>query len=199
METILRFRYLLALLVVFEILFFWGIRAEAHCDTLDGPVVQIAKTAIRTGDVTPVLKWVSSDDETTIRAAFNRTISVRKFGGDAESLADRYFFETLVRIHRASEGASYSGLKPGTDIDPAVALADKAIQSGSSDKLVRVLTRALGNGLRARFGDVMQTAKHADESVESGRKFVKAYVTFTHYAESIHGYLKGGDTHNETH
>src|SRR5210317_1037120 len=118
----------------------------AHCDTLDGPVVQTARIALEKGDVTPLLKWVHADDEKEIRVAFQKTLAVRAKGAEAKELADMYFFETLVRIHRAGEGAPYTGLKPGEAVDPAVALADKALESGSVDKLVDVLTKAMANG-----------------------------------------------------
>ncbi|HOB97871.1 MAG TPA: DUF6448 family protein [Verrucomicrobiota bacterium] len=36
---------------------------QAHCDTMDGPVVLAAKSALGTKDVTPVLKWVKEDAE----------------------------------------------------------------------------------------------------------------------------------------
>ncbi|MDH3838545.1 MAG: DUF6448 family protein, partial [Desulfobacteraceae bacterium] len=110
--------------------------AFAHCDTLDGPVVQTARIALEKGDVKPLLKWVRADDEKEIRVAFQKTLAVRAKGAKAKELADMYFFETLVRIHRAGEGAPYTGLKPGEAVDPAVALADKALESGSVDKLV---------------------------------------------------------------
>lgn len=115
--------------------------AFAHCDTLDGPVVQTARTALEKGDVTPLLKWVQADDEKEIRTAFQKTLAVRTKGAEAKELADMYFFETLVRIHRAGEGAPYTGLKPGEAVDPAIALADRALETGSVDKLVNVLWR----------------------------------------------------------
>jgi hypothetical protein len=80
MTNVLKLRYLLALLVVFEVIFIWSIRAEAHCDTLDGPVIATAKNVLEAGDVTPLLKWVPSDDEQTIRTAFQKTIEVACFG-----------------------------------------------------------------------------------------------------------------------
>ncbi|MEW6671840.1 MAG: DUF6448 family protein [Thermodesulfobacteriota bacterium] len=170
--------------------------AFAHCDTLDGPVVAAARAALATGDVTPLLKWVSIGEEENIREAFKHTLAVRKLGEEAKQLADMYFFETLVRIHRAGEGAPYTGLKPGAAIDPAVALADKSIESGSANKLVYALTQALDIGIKERFGRVMKTRQHADESVAAGREFVEAYVQFTHYAEGIHGLLKKGTAHH---
>lgn len=172
--------------------------AFAHCDTLDGPVVQTARIALEKGDVTPVLKWVQADDEKEIRAAFQKTFAVRAKGTEAKELADMYFFETLVRIHRAGEGAPYTGLKPGEAVDPAVELADKALESRSVDKLVDVLTKAMANGIRERFQHASETQKHADESVAAGREFVEAYVIFTHYVEGLHATIKGsGDHHGE--
>lgn len=175
-----------------------GKNAFAHCDTLDGPVVQTARIALEKGDVTPLLKWVQADDEKEIRVAFQKTLAVRAKGAGAKELADMYFFETLVRIHRAGEGAPYTGLKPGEAVDPAVALADEALESGSVDKLVDVLTKAMANGIRERFQHALETQKHADESVAAGREFVETYVIFTHYVEGLHTIIKGiGDNHGE--
>ena len=170
--------------------------AFAHCDTLDGPVVQTARIALEKGDVTPLLKWVRPDDEKEIKAAFMKTLTVRKQGDEAKKLADKYFFETLVRIHRAGEGAPYTGLKPGEAVDPAVALADKALQNGSFDKLVTVLTNAMAIGIRERFAKAYENQKHADDSVAAGREFVESYVIFTHYVEGLHGLIKGGAAHH---
>lgn len=39
----------------------------AHCDTLFGPVVADAKTAIESGLPDAVFKWVRPEDEPTIR------------------------------------------------------------------------------------------------------------------------------------
>ena len=170
--------------------------AFAHCDTLDGPVVQTARAALDKADVTPLLKWVQTDDEEEIRVAFQKTLSVRAKGAEAKELADMYFFETLVRIHRAGEGAPYTGLKPGEAIDSAVALADKALEAGSVDKLVDVLTKAMANGIRERFEHASETQKHADDTVATGREFVEAYVIFTHYVEGLHASIKGNGAHH---
>jgi hypothetical protein len=170
--------------------------ASAHCDTLDGPVVATARTALDKGDVTPLLKWVGSKEEDKIQAAFQKTLAVRAKGSEAKELADMYFFETLVRIHREGEGAPYTGLKPGEAVDPAVALADKALANGNVDKLVNVLSNAMANGIRKRFQHASETQKHADDSVAAGREFVESYVVFTHYVEGIHGLIKGGAAHH---
>ena len=97
----------------------------AHCDGMDGPVIQAARKALETGNVNPVLMWVLKDHEGEIKNAFQKTLAVRKLNPPAKELADMYFFETLVRIHRAGEGEPYTGLKPaGRALDPAIPAAD---------------------------------------------------------------------------
>ena len=183
--------------VILGSIFLFTNNLYAHCDTLDGPVVAEARKALATNDITPLLKWVASDDEKEIRDAFQKTIRVRKLGGQARELADMYFFETLVRIHRAGEGAPYTGLKPGAAIDPAVALADKALENGSVDKLANILTNAMTNGIHNRFHRAQEARKHADENVTAGREYVEAYVIFTHYVEGLHALIKGGTAHHD--
>jgi len=184
-------------MMIFGSMFFFTKNLYAHCDTLEGPVVESARKALVSGDITPLLKWVAADDEQMIRTAFQKTLEVRKLGTQARDLADMYFFETLVRIHRAGEGAPYTGLKPGTAVDPAVALADKALESGSVDKLVNILTDATAKGIRERFQQALKVKKHADESVDAGREFVEAYVIFTHYVEGLHSKIKSASEHHE--
>ena len=162
--------------------------ARAHCDTMDGPVVAAAKQALEKGDVTPVLKWVPKDQETVIRDAFKMTLAVRTKGTDARDLADMYFFETLIRVHRAGEGEPYTGIKPaGTEQDPVLTASDKALDTGSVDALVKMVTDAVGAGIRERFAKAAETKKHANESVEAGREFIEAYVQFVHYAKQLYG------------
>ena len=188
---------LTTLFVLAFLTFAYAGNASAHCDTLDGPVVATARTALDKGDVTPLLKWVRPEEEREIRDAFQKTLAVRTNGLEAKELADMYFFETLVRIHRAGEGAPYTGLKPGEAIDPAVALADKALEKGDVDKLVNVLTGAMANGIRERFAKAYENQKHAADNIEAGREFVESYVLFTHYVEGLHGLIKGGVHHGE--
>ena len=159
--------------------------AVAHCDTMDGPVVMTARAALEKGDVTPLLKWVEKKDENEIREQFNKTVIARKQGKEAKDLADRYFFESLVRIHRAGEGAPYTGLK-SEPAEPVIQAADKALDSGSSDQLVKHVSEAVAAGIRERYNRVKDAKKHADESVEKGRAFVAAYVEYTHYVERLH-------------
>jgi len=160
--------------------------AAAHCDTLDGPVAVTARQALEKGDSTQVLKWVRKADEDEIRTLFHKTLAVRKQGKEARELADAYFLETLVRVHRAGEGAPYTGLKPAGTVEPAVAAADRALESGSADGLVKMISEAAAKGVRERFTRAAEARKHAEHTVEAGRTFVAAYVEFTHYVERLH-------------
>lgn len=194
----IRFRILLAMTAM-TVLLLWPLPAAAHCDTMDGPVVRAAQLALRTADVTPVLKWVSKSDESQIRALFERTLKVRALSPEARELADYYFFETLVRVHRAGEGEPYTGLKPaGTEVEPGIALADSAVDSGSVDQLIKQVTQDVAVGIRERFTHVREASKHADDSVEAGRQYVAAYVDFIHYVENIHEVLRGAASHGNT-
>ncbi len=160
--------------------------ALAHCDTLDGPVVKEARAALESKNVTPVLKWVRPDKEGEIREAFRHALGVRALGPEARSLADRFFFETLVRVHREGEGAPYSGLKPaGTAVDPAVAASDTALEAGSVEPVAKLIIAEVDRGLRERYAEATRAQKHAAESIEKGRRYVAAYVEFVHYAERL--------------
>lgn len=157
----------------------------AHCDSLDGPVIVEARTALSTGDLTPVLKWVRADDEAAIRAAFAQSRDVRKLSPAAAELADRFFFETLVRIHRAGEGEPFTGLKAAGSADAALLAADRAIDTGDIDALVSNLTGQIGRALRERHAELQRRREHRDHNVEAGRAFVASYVQFIHLYEQF--------------
>jgi len=170
----------------------------AHCDTMSGPVIKDAQRALETKNVDLVLKWVEEKDESEIRQAFEKTLAVRKLNEQAKELADMYFFETLVRIHRAGEGAPYTGIKPAdAEVEPGIEAADKAVESGSVNALVSEVSEQVAEGIRERFKAVMEKKAHVDDSVEAGRKYVKAYITFIHYVENVHKAIAGQAGHGE--
>lgn len=170
-------------------------RVSAHCDTLDGPVVSAARLALERGELQPVLKWVKPEAEDELGAAFRQATAVRGQGGAARDLADRYFFETVVRLHRAGEGAPYTGLKPAGSTEKPVAAADQALEQDSVQSLSGMLTDHLAAGLRERFTRVLAARADADRSAEAGRRYVAAYVEFVHYVESIAGAVHGAAAH----
>jgi hypothetical protein len=160
--------------------------AAAHCDTLDGPVVSAARKALDAGKVELVLVWVRADEEAELRKAFERARNVRNAGGEAKELADLYFFETLVRVHRAGEGAAYTGLKPAGTVEPAVAAADRALQTGKLQPLGKLVVDRMEKGLHGHFNAVMAKKKYSPEDVPAGRAYSSAYVEFVHYAERLY-------------
>lgn len=167
--------------------------ALAHCDGMDGPVVKSGQKALEAGDVNFVLIWVQKKDEAEIRKAFDQALAVRKLNADAMQLADTWFFETLVRVHRAGEGFPYTGLQPaGRDLGPAIPAADKALETGSIDDVLKFLPEAAHDGVRKHFAKVMAKKKFNKDDVDAGREFVEAYVEFVHcveghYEASSHG------------
>lgn len=178
----------LVLLVAPLLVCFAAADAWAHCDGLDGPVVKAARRALETGDVNFTLIWVQEADEPVIRAAFEKTLVVRRSGPQARELADLYFFETLVRLHRTGEGAPYTGLKPaGRDLGPAIRAADTAVENGNVEPLVALLTKTVQTRVGESLEHVVAARKRAAPAdVPAGREYVRAYVTFVHTIERLY-------------
>jgi len=174
-----------------------SLKAFAHCDTMDGPVVKDAQTALEKNDVRPVLKWVKKDAEPEIRSAFQTAVDERTNDPKNKDTSDKKFFETLIRVHRAGEGAGFTGLKPVGAVEPIVAEADKALDAGSVGELTAKITHHLTEGVAERFNRALETRKHKDESVEAGREYVEAYVQYMHYVEGIHNAVAGKGGHHE--
>ena len=157
-----------------------------HCDTMNGPVVIAAEKALETGNVNLVLIWVQKNDEAVIKDAFTKTLNVRKLSPEAKKLADMYFFETLVRIHRAGEGVAYTGLKSAeTEVEPGIEAADKALEKGSAEELLKHLNETIHQGIHGQFIDAMAKKNFKKDDIATGREYVKAYVEFIHYVERL--------------
>lgn len=170
--------------------------ALAHCDSSSGPVIPEAMAALENADVTPILKWVDPDSEAEVRAAFEQAQVVRAKGPEARELADRYFLETLVRLHRAGEGAPYTGITDAP-VDPIVAMADRALADGAADEMIGRINRHMAQAIEEKFQRVSAAREHKDDSVEAGREFVAAYVSYVHYVEGVHDAIlaTGGHQH----
>jgi hypothetical protein len=160
--------------------------AFAHCDTLDGPVVAAARKALDTGNINHALIWIKKSDEQELREVYDKAVAVRKAGGQAKELADTYFFETLVRVHRMGEGAPYTGLKPAGHVEPSVAVADKAIETGKLDEVVKLVSTRMHDGLHRHFEQLMAKKKFKPDDIEAGRAFSNAYVEYVHYVERLY-------------
>jgi hypothetical protein len=150
-------------------------------------VVKAAQRALETRNPALALIWVQEKDEREIQTAFNQALAVRELSPQAKELADRFFFETLVRVHRAGEGAAFTGLKPaGRDLGPAIPAADDAIRVGSVEPVLQLLTGVLQARLREQFGEAMNAKTFKPDDLAAGRAYVKAYVEFIHFVERLY-------------
>ena len=160
-----------------------------HCDSMDGPVVRAAARALDTEDVYLILPYVAADAERSLLGAFELAIKVRAQGGEAAQVADLYFYETAVRLHRAGEGAPYTGLKPaGLDVGPVIPLAERAIDTSDPTELADYLAEAVRTETLDRFA-VMERAKHASavDGVAAARAYVQASLGWQVWAHKLFG------------
>jgi hypothetical protein len=161
--------------------------AVAHCDTMDGPVVKAARESLKTRNVNLALIWVQQKDEPEVKQAFRQTLAVRKLNRSALKLADKYFFETVVRLHRAGEGEPYTGLKPaGSDLGPVIPVADRALEDGSIQAVLKLFPASLKPEIESRFHEAIARKRFDKNDVEAGRAYVSAYVSFLEYLERLH-------------
>lgn len=158
-----------------------------HCDSLDGPVVRAAAAALEARDVNVVLPYVPAEGEAEVRRDFARALRVEPLAPEARRLAHEWFFENVVRIHRAGEGAPYTGLKPaGLGHGPVVPVAERAIETGSPDELVALLTGMVEEAVRERFARVQHHRAHANGDVAVNREHVEAMLGLQVWSHSLY-------------
>jgi hypothetical protein len=167
-----------------------------HCDTLDGPVVKAAKKAFETGNVNYILPWVPKKAEKELSWAFKKALKVRKQSKEAAELADYWFYETAVRLHREGEGAPYTGLKPaGLDWGPVVPRAEKAIEKGDLKEVISYLSHVLEEELTTRFKHILETKKHDVNDVKAAREYVQAELGFVLFSHGLYASITGAGEH----
>lgn len=168
-----------------------------HCDSKDGPVVKAAARALLEGSVDVVLPYVPGGSEAEVRAAFHKTMAARACGEAAAEVADEWFYETVVRVHRAGEGAPFTGLKPsGLGHGVVVPVAERAIESGAVDELVDLLTAALESEIRDKFGRVMALQSSRGASVAEAREYVEAMLGFEVWSHKTHQCITSDPLHD---
>lgn len=181
------FAALAAMVIVMMLVITWPGHVLAHCDGMDGPVIMAAQKALDTGNITPVLIWVPKKDEVEIKKVFQDALEVRKLSPKAKEIADMHFFETLVRVHRASEGEPFTGVQPaGRDLGPAIPAADKSIDTSKLEPVAKLIMGKVHEGLHARFEAVMAKKNFKPEDTQAGREYVEAYVKYLHYVEKLY-------------
>lgn len=189
----------LAMMMVAVILVAGSSPATAHCDSYDGPVVTDALKALETNNVDLVLKWIDGDQEEEITSLFNKTYGLKDGDREVYGIVKQHFLETLVRLHRETEGEPYTGLKPSGTTEKIIRLSDSAIGEGSVDELAGMLSSRTAQLIREKYEKVAALEKVKDISVEKGREYVHAYVDYTHTLKAIHDLLAHGGGHEGGH
>ena len=169
--------------------------ASAHCDSYDGPVIKDAMIAFEQQNVEPVLKWVEPKYDEVITEKFNQTLKLQGDNEEVNKILRTHFLETLVRLHREGEGASFTGLKPAGSMTPMVEMADNSLDKNDIDNVIKKVNNHLGEVLKERFTKAMELSKTKDNSVEEGRAYVDAYVQYTHTLEALEHILHGSMSH----
>lgn len=184
--------------IVFVSLFmiFGSLPASAHCDSYDGPTIKDAMKALETNNVNLVLKWIAPEQEKEIIPLFNKTYALKSGDKEVYAIVEKHFFETLVRLHRETEGAPYTGLKPAGTTKKIVQLSDQAIVSKDIEDLLGKLNNHIGKVIKEKYEKVAALDKVKNDSPEKGREFVEAYVDYTHTIEAIHDIVEQGGGHS---
>jgi hypothetical protein len=167
----------------------------AHCDSYDGPVIQDAYKALNQEDLSFVMKWIDTEHEVEITNQFNKTVSLKKGDAEVYSIIEKHFLETLVRFHRETEGAPYTGLKPAGTTAPIVQMADNSLENQEIKTLLTNLDRHIQGVITEKYNKVAALSKVKDNSVAEGRAYVEAYVDYTHTLEAIEAVLAHGGAH----
>ncbi|HYF77214.1 MAG TPA: DUF6448 family protein [Symbiobacteriaceae bacterium] len=173
--------------------------ALAHCDNINGPVVAAAREALAKNDIKLALPYIKAEYEAELTAAFGEAREAMKQGGKAAELAEHWFAETTVRLHRQGEGAGYTGLKYDTDFGPALHAAEEAVTTGDLHHVLEVLDAALATELEAKYAAIVEAREAAakEGTVEANRKAVEAVLIFETYVDTIAKAISAADHHAE--
>lgn len=168
---------------------------QAHCDRLNGPVAVAAKKALETGNVLKALIWVGEQQAEELKAKFTQSLEVYNNGEPSRQLAERYFMETTVRLHREVEGMPYTGLKPAQASSEDIQTAEQALDSGDLSPVTDLLAEEIQQKTNELYKQAMQAKESRGESVEAGRRWVDAYVKYIVHVHSLYQKIQAGPAH----
>ncbi|KOH47129.1 DUF6448 family protein [Sunxiuqinia dokdonensis] len=190
------YKTIFSIVLLFLFMIFGTLPVSAHCDSYDGPTIKDAIKALETNNVNLVLKWITPEQEKEIIPLFNKTYSLKKGDKEVYAIVEKHFFETLVRLHRVTEGAPFTGLKPAETTKMIVQLSDKALESNNIDDFLVKLNTHIGKVIKDKYDKVVALEKVKNDSPEKGREYVEAYVDYTHTIEAIHDIAEQGGGHS---
>lgn len=182
-------------LSVLSVMMFISIPASAHCDSYDGPVIKEALRALETNKVELVYKWITPEQENEVTSLFNKTYKLRSGDEEIYKIVEKHFLETLVRLHRETEGAPFTGIKPAGSMTPLVEMADNSLANNDVKTVVNIVAEHLGEIINERYQKAAELSKTKDNSVKQGRAYVEAYVKYTHTLEALEHILHGEHAH----
>jgi hypothetical protein len=131
-----------------------------------------------------------SQQEQEIVYLFNKTNSLKSGDKEVYDIVKKHFFETLVRLHRETEGAPYTGLKPAGQTKKIIQLSDQTIVDNNIDDLLIKLNKHIEKVIREKYKKVAVLSRTKNISIENGREYVSAYVDYTHTLEALHDILE---------
>ena len=159
-------------------------------DAVDGPVVRAAREAIDAVNVLHVLPWVPAHTEEEVRKAFEDVMHAREKHPDAAVVADRWFFETVVRLHCLGEGRVYTGLRPpSVPACPALSLAVEALETGDCDDLAGLFGQAIGSELRSLLNRCCDPGEVDLRDTPAARERIRNRLVFLHFVDELDEFL----------
>jgi len=194
-----RYKSIFSIVLLFALMILGSLPASAHCDSFDGPTIKDAVKALETNNVNLVLKWITPEQEKVIIPLFNKTYSLKTGDKEVYEIVEKHFFETLVRLHRETEGAPFTGLKPAGTTKKIVQLSDQALESNNVEDLLVKLNTHIDKLIKEKYEKVVALDKVRNDSPSKGREYVEAYVDYTHTIEAIHDIAEqsgGHSSHN---
>lgn len=168
----------------------WG-----HCNRENGPVAKDARKALEKEDFQKIAIWVSKGQADELRTKYKECLNVYEKGGKSRKLAESYFVETAIRLHRKSEGMAFTGVKPASPLPPDIAKAEKALKTGELNPLIDFLSQELKQKTQKWFRNAMQAKKHKNENLGKGREWVDAYVKYVIYVHGLYQTIQAGPKH----
>lgn len=194
-NDLLKLKIFFRMCIILLLLLLWSPNALAHCDRENGPVAMAAKEALKTGNIDKILIWVGEEQEQELREKFQQSLEVYSKGGNSAELAQKYFMETAVRLHRAAEGMPFEGLKPASPNPPDIEAAEKALETGNFQPVKELLCSALEKESTKWFEKARASAKNKEESIAAGRDWVDNYVKYIVYIHKLYQTIQAGPPH----
>lgn len=193
MKTVLGKPYINLLFLLFILLS--GTELYGHCDRKNGPVAVAAGEALKLGDFEKISIWVGKEQEQELKEKFQQSLEIYRQGGKAAELAEEYFMETSVRLHREAEGLPFTGLKEAQPNPEDIEAAEKALDTGNVDPVLYLLSEKMREKISHWFQEAQQAEERKHNSVEAGREWVDTYVKYITYIHGLYQTIEQGPPH----